>query len=86
LRKYTAIPAITGKQLAKVLVKDGWEIKRRGKHGLSMAKRFRDRVRVTVIPYSNESLDSGTLGAILGPKQTNLRMKGLLDLINKYGI
>ncbi|MBI4303908.1 MAG: hypothetical protein HY665_06175 [Chloroflexi bacterium] len=86
MTKYTRVPAISGKQLIALLQQDGWVVKRRATHGLSMAKSFSDRTRVTVIPDTRASLDGGTLAAILGPKQTNIGKKGLLELINRFGI
>ena len=86
MAKYTKVPAISGKKLIKLLQKDGWEIKRRARHGVALAKTTSDRTRVTVIPDTYASLDEGTLAAILGPKQTTMRKKGLLDLFNKFGI
>jgi predicted RNA binding protein YcfA (HicA-like mRNA interferase family) len=84
--KYTKLPLISGKKLIKLLQKDGWIPKRQAKHGVALAKTVSDRTRVTVIPDTNASLDEGTLAAILGPKQTDIRKKGLLDLINKFGL
>jgi len=83
--KYTKLPAISGKKLIKLLRKDGWEVKRRAQHGIALAKTIGDHTRVTVIPDTRASLDEGTLAAILGPKQTNIGKKRLLDLINKFG-
>lgn len=77
---------ITGKQLIKLLQKDGWVRGRRTKHGVSMAKPFSDHTKVTIIPDTRASLDTGTLGAILGVKQTCLGKKGLFRLIEKHGI
>ncbi len=84
--KYTRLPPLSGKKLIKLLEKDGWSTKRRARHGVALAKEFADRVRVTVVPDSNATLDDGTLGAILGAKQTNIGKAGLLDLVNKYGV
>ena len=84
--KYTKIPAISGKKLIKLLQKDNWVIKRQSRHGVALAKSFDDRTRVTVIPNTNASLDKGTLGAILGIKQTDIGKSGLLGLINKFGL
>ena len=78
--------AVTGKQLIKLLVKDGWIVNRRAKHGYSLSKRFEDRTRVTVVPYTRASLDIGTLSAILGPNQTGIGKKGLERLIKMYGL
>lgn len=86
MSRYTKLPAITGKDLIKLLQKDGWIIKRTATHGVSLAKAFSNRTRVTVIPNTRASLDDGTLGAILSPKQTKIGKAGLLDLINKYGL
>ncbi|GAH04432.1 unnamed protein product [marine sediment metagenome] len=84
--KYTKIPAITGKQLIRLLKKDDWCVKRKAKHGIAVTKYIGDRNRVTVIPNTRASLDIGTLMAILGSKQTNIGKRGLLRLINKYGL
>jgi len=84
--KYTKLPALSGRQLIRLLRRDGWIIGRRARHGISLTKHFGDRTRVTVIPDTSASLDEGTLMAILGVKQTNLGKRGLLDLTNKYGI
>ena len=82
----SSLPAITGPQLIKLLVKDGWEEVRYATHGMRMRKQFPDRTRVTVIPTANDSLPKGTLSKILGPQQTNIGHDGLLDLIKKYGL
>ncbi|OYD14297.1 hypothetical protein CH333_08185 [candidate division WOR-3 bacterium JGI_Cruoil_03_44_89] len=84
--KYTRTPAITGKQLIRLLKKDGWIVARKARHGISLTKYIGGRNKVTVIPDTRASLDTGTLMAILGNKQTSLGKKGLLKLINKHGI
>lgn len=84
--KYTSIPAITGKQLIRLLKRDGWVVRRKAKHGVSLTRNIGDRTLVTVIPDTRASLDKGTLMAILSIKQTCIGRKGLLKLINKYGI
>jgi predicted RNA binding protein YcfA (HicA-like mRNA interferase family) len=76
---------LSGKELIKLLSRDSWVIKRRARHGVALAKVFEDRTRVTVIPDTRAPLDEGTLAAILGPKQMNIRKRGLKDLINKFG-
>jgi len=83
---YTAIPAITGKQLINLLKKGGWEEGRRVTHGISLTKHIGQRTRVTVVPDTRASLPRGTLQAILSTKQTGIRKRGLLELLNKYGI
>jgi len=85
-RKYTKVPAISGKKLIKLLKKDDWIAKRHAQHGVALAKSFAGRTRVTWIPDTSASIDDGTLAAILGPKQTGIGKKGLLDLINKFGL
>jgi hypothetical protein len=51
-----------------------------------MTKTLGKRTLVTIIPTSRASLPRGTLGAILGAKQTQLGKDGLLALLNKYGL
>jgi predicted RNA binding protein YcfA (HicA-like mRNA interferase family) len=69
-----------------LLSKDGWVIGKQVTHGLSMKKDIGNKTLVTIIPTSNASLPRGTLGAILGDKQTKLGKDGLLDLLNRYGL
>lgn len=82
--KYTKIPALSGINLINLLKKDNWIEHRRGKHGMVLIKHFSDRTRVTVIPYTTDSLPGGTLSAILSYKQTGIGKRGLLKLLNKY--
>lgn len=84
--KYARLSPLSGRKLIKLLKKDGWVIRGRTRHGVALAKQFSDRIRVTVVPDTNAILPDGTLGAILGPKQTNIGKAGLLDLVNKYGV
>ncbi len=82
-----ALPAITGKQLIRLLQKDGWERRHRCTHGVSLAKHLPNgRTLVTVVPDKRSSLRPGTLAAILGPDQTALGRKGLAALIDRYGL
>lgn len=83
--KYTKLPAITGKQLIKLLKKDGWTVGRKAKHGIALTKAFSNRTRVTFVPDTRASLPEGTLQDILSTDQTGIGKRGLLDLINKYG-
>lgn len=80
------LPVISGNQLKKLLVKDGWIEVRKTNHGMALKKKYSDRTRVIIIPPKNDDLPIGTLSAILGPKQTNIGRKGFEGLINKYGI
>ena len=80
------LPRISGKQLIKLANKDGWNVRRRARHGVALSKKFSDRTCVTVIPYTRAELDEGTLAAIIGPKQMAIDKKGLLELIDKHGL
>lgn len=79
-------PIVTGKQLVKLLTKDGWEYLRNTRHAVALQKQISGRKKVVIIPGGRAIIPDGTLGAILGPKQMGIGKKGLLDLINKYGI
>ena len=80
------LPRITGKQLIRLAVKDGWEVRRRARHGVALSKQFGDRTRVTVIPDSRAELGEGTLLAIIGHKQMGIGRQGLLELIDRFGL
>lgn len=84
--KYTTIPSVSGKQLIKLLKKDGWEEVRNATHGISMKKWIIDRYLVTIIPNTSASLPIDTLMDILSVKQTCISKKGLIKLLNKYGL
>jgi predicted RNA binding protein YcfA (HicA-like mRNA interferase family) len=86
MKKYTKLPAITGRQLIRLLKKDGWQVVRTCLHGLSLMKDMAGKRRITTVQDSNESLPKGTLNAILSEKQTGLGHNGLRDLLNKYGL
>jgi predicted RNA binding protein YcfA (HicA-like mRNA interferase family) len=80
------LPAISGKQLIKLLKKDGWAERRKATHGISLAKKFCDRTRVTVVPNKTDPIPIGTLKDILGHQQTGLTSDGLRALIDKHGL
>jgi len=84
--KYTQLSALSGKQLIKLLRKDDWTLRGRTRHGVALAKYVGNRTIVTIIPDTSASLDDGTLGAILGVKQTGIGKRGLCALVNKYGL
>jgi len=84
--KYTTLPAITGKQLIKLLEKNGWKCGRKATHGITLTKDIGDRIIVTFVPDKKASLCKGTLMDILSNEQTRLGKKGLLKLLNEYGI
>ena len=81
---YTSLPAITGRQLIRLLKKDGWIVGRKANHGRTLYKDFGYKKIVTFVPEKNSILPDITLSQILGVKQTGLGKKGLLQLLNKY--
>lgn len=83
---YTKIPAITGDQLIELLQKDGWTTVRKTTHGISLFKDFGDFKRLTIVRKGETPIASGTLAAILSLKQTGIGKKGLLQLLNTYGL
>ena len=81
---YTVLPAISGKQLLKLLVeKDGWVEGRKTRHGISLTKPIGVQTKVTVIPDTRASLPGDTLRAILSVKQTGIGKRGLLEILNR---
>ncbi len=57
-------PAISGKQLVKVLERQGWYVKRvRGSHHIMRHPSISDAIPVPV--HGNQSIKRGTLGNIL---------------------
>jgi len=86
LNYYTEVPAITGKQLIKLLSKDGWKPGRKATHGITLTKYINGRTKVAFIPDTRASLGTGTLFGILGSKQTGIGREGIINLLNKYGL
>jgi predicted RNA binding protein YcfA (HicA-like mRNA interferase family) len=81
------LPAITGKQLERLFRLDGWEPKRRAQEETFFAKKdAAGVVRHTVITTKNRPLASGTLTAMLGPKQSNVGRDGLREMIRRHGL
>ncbi len=80
------IPALRGSQLYRLLLTDGWEPIRHANHGIFMTKRFGNIRRTTIVKNTRAIIPSGTLGAILGPRQTGLGRAGLRRLISQHGI
>ena len=82
-----ALPAVTGKQLIRLFRRDGWTEVRRVRHGIAFAKPSPDgRQRITIIPDKRSVLPTGTLAAILGPKQSGIGRDGLAALIGQHGL
>lgn len=79
---------ISGRQIMARLRKDGWQEGGRWTHGVFLHKQFPgERIpRSTLVPDKSDPLPDGTLGAILGVRQTGLSKKGLSDLVKKYGL
>ena len=77
------LPAVTGPQLIALLSNDGWTQHGQRTHGVAMVK---SGSNPTIIPTKNKPLPDGTLGAILGPRQTGLGKAGLRALIDKHGL
>ncbi len=81
------LPAITGRQLIRLLRRAGWTQTGRRTHGIAFAKPDPDgRVRITIVPDKKRPLAPGTVAAILSPQQTNLGRNGLAALIRQYGL
>jgi predicted RNA binding protein YcfA (HicA-like mRNA interferase family) len=81
------LPAITGRQLIRLLEKDNWIRGRKSLHGITFRKLHPDGItRVTTIPDKRSPLPDGTLNAILGPKQTGIGRDGLAELIQRHGL
>ena len=81
------LPALNGKQLMKLLEKDGLVCRGKCRHGYSYSKLDPSgRNLVTVIQVHSDTMPKGTLAAILSVKQTCLGRAGLEALIKKYGL
>lgn len=78
---------ISGRGLANLLRKDGWNEGRRTRHGIAFSKQFPDEAspRYTIVPDRSSDLNPKTLGAILSVSQTGLSTNGLQELIDRYG-
>ena len=74
---------ITGKALIKLLLAEGWEIKRRSHHGMWLEKRVDGRTRHTTVKDNRETIANRTLGEILGPQQTGLGMRWLREKLGR---
>ena len=76
--------SISGPDLMKLLEQDGWTRGGKRTHGVFYSKYFpgEKRQRSTVVPDKSALLPGGTLGAILGVKQTGLGSAGLQRLID----
>lgn len=78
------MPAVTGKDLIDLLLADeGYTIQRRNPHGLILVKWDNGRMYRTTIKDNREVIPPGTLGEILGPKQTGLGGAWLNNKLNR---
>ena len=83
----TELPSITGKQLIRLLLKDGWQDSGKRTHGVALVQGDPEgRSRVTVIPDKRSTLAAGTLSAMLSSQPTGIGRQGLRDLIGRYGL
>ena len=79
---------LTGKQIIALLKRDEWSEGGKRTHGVFFSKKFPgERLpRTTIVPDKGDPLPDGTLGAILGVKQTGLGKAGLSELVQRYGL
>jgi len=67
------LAAISGHQLIRLLLLDGWEHRGRRTHGVGLSKLGPDgHKHYTLVPDHTDPLAPGTLAAILGPDQSGL--------------
>lgn len=86
MAKYSKVPKLSGKKLSRLLQRDGWKVHRRTRHGIALIKTIGAYTRTTIIQDTRADIPEGTLADILGQKQMGIGEKGLLKLINRYGI
>lgn len=80
------IPPVTGRQLIRLLRRDGWEIRRQRSSHVVLSKVGQDgRQRVATIPNGRSPLPEGTLHAIIGPRQSGIGRSGLQELLDRFG-
>lgn len=77
---------ISGRELMRLLEREGWTIGRATRHGIAVSRHFPGEryPRSTVIPDKTADLPDPTLGGILSVKQTGLGRAGLQDLIDRH--
>ena len=79
-----SLPVLSGRQLARLLEKDGWQRKRKSRHGIYLSKVQGSDYIPAIIPDKPE-LKGHILNRILSKQQTCLGREGLARLIEKYG-
>ena len=77
--------SVTGRELMRLLERDGWVSGGRRTHGFLYSKRFpgEARPRKPLVPDKSTPLPQPTLGRILGLGQTGLGSAGLRDLMRR---
>ena len=68
---------VKGKALIKLLLAEGYSIKRYTRHALMLEKHVEGRTYITIVKDNGEVIPPGTLSSILGPQQTGLGMDWL---------
>lgn len=78
---------ISGRELLRLLMLDGWRRGNRVTHGIYISRRFSQepRPRSTVVPDKSSDIPEPTLGGILSVKQLGIGVRGLQELIERYG-
>lgn len=80
------LPALSGRQLIRLLLKAGCTQVRRTEHGVGLRYVSGDgRVRLIIVPDKDVALGH-TLNDILSVKQSAIGRAGLLEMIEKYGL
>ncbi|MCY4522131.1 MAG: hypothetical protein OXC13_15310 [Caldilineaceae bacterium] len=79
-----SLPALTDRQLCRLLELEGWEYGRTSQHGFFMRKRDAQGYRHAVIP--DKPLPKRLLGRILSSKQSGIGRNGLRTMIDKHGL
>lgn len=76
---------VTGRELMRLLERDGWVSGGRRTHGIYYSKRFPGELhpRTTLVPDTSTPLSPGILGAILSVRQTRLGSAGLRALMRR---
>ena len=80
------LPALTCRQVLKLLLAEGWERKRNTRHAVLLQKRFPDGTKIAFVKDSRAIIPPPVLSDILGPKQTGIGRDGLRRLIERYGL
>lgn len=75
---------ITGRELIRLFLADGWTILRRTPHGYLMVKSTDQGLLRTTVKDQSRPLTSNTLGRILSREQTGLGSAGLRRLMERH--